>query len=77
MFKIGCQAHVTARTSADGQVHEIKSFDKHHNHETNRKLFKNLPQQRKLPIPDQENTRQMVDTKANKIIQATVLYFMF
>ena len=45
---------------------EIKSLDEHHNHETSKELFRNLPQQRKLDEAEKENIRQMLDMKANK-----------
>ena len=67
-------AHVTARASSDGNMLEIKSFDEHHNHDTNKELFRHLPQQRRLNTADKENFRQMIDMKANKkIIQTSLM----
>ena len=73
-YQRGCNAHITARASSDGQSLEIKSMDEVHNHETNRELFRHLPHQRKLPESDKENIRQMLEMKANKkIIQSTIM----
>ena len=53
---------------------EIKSLDEQHNHETNKELFRNLWQQRKLVDEEKENIRQMLDMKANKkIIQSNIM----
>ena len=53
---------------------EIKSLDEQHNHETNKELFRNLWQQRKLGDEEKENIRQMLDMKANKkIIQSNIM----
>ena len=73
-FRNGCRAHVTARASSDGQMLEIKSLDEQHNQETNKELFRNLWQQRKLDDAEKENIRQMLDMKANKkVIQSRVM----
>ena len=53
---------------------EIKSLEELHNHDTNREVFRHLPQQRKLPESEKENILQMLEMKANKkIIQSSIM----
>lgn len=61
-----CPFFIQIRCSPDGQTLMIKSIIDEHNHEISQKTFVHLPRQRRLDKDTLEQTKNMLNVKANK-----------